>query len=238
LADGAGAAAIVAALSAKYPAWNSVTPRALELHAKKPQGSSPGQKNRAKRHLSDEAEEAFGEVCRDACAAKSQHSMASLQKDVQSSLANTMELDRFKGGVVSKGFVQRLSDRLLQRGLVDKDAPTSETEDRLQWCTFENMDNYYKSVAKVAMSIKAAVANPSYNPKTPLSQMIVWKDPSRVGYADETDLPLNEKDRKGKKATKLVRAEMGRVANAARSSNGTWGVTLVRSSSMRRAVLG
>ena len=57
--------------------------------------------------------------------------------------------------------------------------------------------------------------------QVPLSQSFIWTDAGRAGVADETDLPLTPKARKGKKAKMVVRASKGDKANAARQREGT-----------------
>ena len=159
-----GAGSIIAKYKKKYAGWKGCVPKTLIHKAQTTPGESPARKRAmTKRSLTDEEEAAFCDLCGVADDNAAQLSLARLKHTVQTAVMGTAAEEKFKGGVVSKGFITGMMSRAEKRGDLDMAAPVDDSGARMDWCTYDNFENYYDDVHDIMVLLGLGYVNEAYD---------------------------------------------------------------------------
>lgn len=77
---------------------------------------------------------------------------------------------------------------------------------RAEWCTPENLEQYFKNAANVFVKAGVATRYPDFNPDQEGSEMVLITHPERIASFDETKVNLDSTDTSKAKTDRLVRA--------------------------------
>jgi hypothetical protein len=126
---------------------------------------------------------------------------------VQALVEGTELQAKFKNGVVSKGHTQRLLDNATD--VLQREFPQAMTHERADWCTWENIKDYFDIMEALLVALKISRKNPKWEGATEEERKtmvsVIHDKTQNICGADEMPFGLDmNKGQKGKKDKKVT----------------------------------
>ena len=214
----------------------NLTPSSVNKHVGRGLAGKSPQKRGKKRILMKDDEQALVNYIAEASTDMEPLTHAEARGAAQSFVEGTTTQDKFKKGVVSKGFIKRV----VQRNHVDNggqlwsEFPQNMGHLRAEWTTFANLNDYFDVCRDVYLQTpnKIAVKNPAWDKATKeeraakLTDEILIRRTDCLGSLDEMPFTLNmntgQKSKSDKKLSGILEGaiEFGELTAAASGLRG------------------